>query len=962
MNKSLLQSVSAKWLVISNVGLLIIAFAVFLGLTKSAEMQSDRLSNEVSDSKSAEQSVAPGKLLLSRKIGIETFIATANADGSGITGIGGSSSSIFDPTWSPDGTKIAYSSGGDIGTSSNPNLTRTLASERNPTWSVMGKIAYERDNQIWVMNDDGSNQMQFPGITLPSPISPAWSPDGSKLAFTGGGDIYLINADGSNQQRVTNSAAAENNPSWSPDGLRLVFSKGSTGIFVMNADGTNEMQLTSSNDIEPVWSYDNFRTKIAFVRRAFVGGIYTMDINGDNQIRIIANMERTEYSSPAWQPVASVPNTFTIGGHIAKVGANIAGVIVNLSGSATATTVTDAVGNYQFGNLPPGGNYTVTPSLANHFFTPTSRTLDNLNSNQIADFAATGMCQGINCKTNGKIVFVRSSEIYLMSSDGLNQTNLTNNPASDGGPSWSPDGGKIVFSSNRDGNFEIYTMKADGSGIVRLTNNPAIDGGASYSPDGSKIVFVSNRNGNDEIYTIDSDGSNPTRLTDNVSLDYSPSYSPDGSKIVFISNRDGQFNGDGDIYLMNADGSNPIRLTMTRNNQQLSAPNQASFSPDGTKIIYSGFNAGPLQDETYTMNTNGTSPTLVGFFIKQASYSPDGKKIVYVKRPPLFIFLQSGIWTQSLIGTESKQLTFDDLFSPTDSSPKWQPLRGVSRPTSFDFDGDRRADVAVYRPKNGAWYLLNSTAGYSAALFGNPTDKIVPADFDGDGKTDLTVWRENPADPGKADFHILQSSDNLLREVQFGSTGDIPIAGDFDGDGKSDLAVYRKGANNSQSYFFYRPSSQPGIDFISVQFGLGDDKPVVSDFDGDGKTDVAVFRPSNGVWYVLGSRDGFYAIQFGIAEDKPVVGDYDGDGRTDVAVYRPSNGVWYIFGSTSGFAAAQFGISTDLPAPADYDGDGKTDLAVYRDGVWYLLSSTAGFSAVQFGIATDKPTPNAFVP
>jgi len=106
---------------------------------------------------------------------------------------------------------------------------------------------------------------------------------------------------------------------------------------------------------------------------------------------------------------------------------------------------------------------------------------------------------------------------------------------------------------------------------------------------------------------------------------------------------------------------------------------------------------------------------------------------------------------------------------------------------------------------------------------------------------------------------------------------------------------------------------------------------------------------------------GFAAVQFGLAADKPVVGDYDADGKADQAVYR--NGIWYVLRSQQGFIGAQLGGTGDIPVAADYDGDDKTDFAVFRDGVWRLLSLNGGFvRSVQFGLAGDKPIPAAFVP
>jgi hypothetical protein len=288
-----------------------------------------------------------------------------------------------------------------------------------------------------------------------------------------------------------------------------------------------------------------------------------------------------------------------------------------------------------------------------------------------------------------------------------------------------------------------------------------------------------------------------------------------------------------------------------------------------------------------------------------------------------------------------------------------QQISAANR-TRFDFDGDRRADISVYRA--GVWYLQGSTNGFSAVQFGVPTDRIAPADYDGDGKTDVAVWCETT--PERANFYILQSSNNSFHAVQFGRAGDLPASGDFDGDGRADVAVYRRGATaGAQSYFFYRPSSASGIDFVSLAWGLNGDKPASADYDGDGKQDAAVYRPSNGTWYVLRSSNSqLQAAHFGIASDKIVPADYDGDGRTDFAVYRA--GFWYVLQSTAGFSAVDFGVAEDFPVAADYDGDGKADIAVYRpsNGTWYLLRSTAGFTGQQFGINSDLPAPAAFLP
>lgn len=189
-----------------------------------------------------------------------------------------------------------------------------------------------------------------------------------------------------------------------------------------------------------------------------------------------------------------------------------------------------------------------------------------------------------------------NDEIYTMSADGSDVRRLTETPDfSESFPTWSPDGQFISFDSDRGNNWDVYIANSDGSSSRRLTEHPGEDWISSWSPDGSQIAFESKRDGNYEIYVVNVDGTNPQRLTQNSVQDGAPKWSPDGSKIAFFSHRD----GNPEIYVMNADGSNPLRLT-----NQASEDSFPAWSPDGVWLVFSsGTNQ---QSEIYLIAADGS--------------------------------------------------------------------------------------------------------------------------------------------------------------------------------------------------------------------------------------------------------------------------------------------------------------------------------------------------------------------
>jgi hypothetical protein len=375
----------------------------------------------------------------------------------------------------------------------------------------------------------------------------------------------------------------------------------------------------------------------------------------------------------------------------------------------------------------------------------------------------------------------------------------------------------------------------------------------------------------------------------------------------------------------------------------------------GSSGPYTNLPAGYVPDAT-TVST-ATQVTAVSVVLPHIA---DNKPVVQVR-----IITTNAAGNDELVG-------IDDIVI-TGTEGAGIPVNKIS-----DFDGDGKADEAVWNPSTGVWSIMESgnggnirTVGWGLGSLG---DVPVPGDYDADGKTDVAVWR-----PSEGNWYIINSSTNTPTIVNWGIATDKPVPADYDADKRTDVAVYRPSEGN----WYIIQSTGGGI---VRNWGTAADIPVPADYDGDARADLAVFRPSENNWYIRNSSlanpatgasnlNGTVAPgglapavirAWGLSGDVLVPRDYDGDFRADIAVWRPSEANWYIRNSiTNTVTVKNWGANGDIPVPADYDGDNKADIAVWRpsEGNWYIINSsgTPPTTLVNLGVAGDVPIPASYL-
>ncbi len=494
-----------------------------------------------------------------------TEIVRINADGSGAQRLTDNDLWESWPTWSPDGTRLAFAAG-DLYV-----MPVTAAGGGTPVQLTTGTLY---------------------------PENLAWSPDGTRLAFNSrptcpqapeceyAAELYVVTVAGGQLTRLTDNDQYDGDPTWSPDGAQLAYESrptpnGDRHLYRITAAGGPATPIvTDADSADPAWSPDGAR--VAYATRQ---GIKTVRPDGTAQLAVTEDTGDYVFD-PLWttdgRRLTFLNLEFFSCGHSGCYKRNLLRVDVD-SGHIE---LLDEVG---ISYLPEPLMWSATDHLIAYIPSPTSFLYArDLSASSPGPARQLTPDIPINAdpawSPDGRRLVFNSRRdfnynIHVINADGTGRQALTTHRGNDWNPSWSSDE-EIAFTSNRDGNWELYKMNEDGRNQTNLTRTPAIaEDDATWSPSGAQLAYARQENGNWDIYVMNADGSGVTRLTTHAADDRNPTWSANAARIAFETNRD----GNDEIYILTVDGPPGNEVNWTRSPTDQREP---AWSPDGTEIAF----------------------------------------------------------------------------------------------------------------------------------------------------------------------------------------------------------------------------------------------------------------------------------------------------------------------------------------------------------------------------------------